>query len=362
MKALVLFFFFISHVFASEKLDTLIVLYDAGETKGLSSLIQYFEKTKKNFKILTMGTSSELIDSAFEIELNKLLEKDIIIKQSWNRKNSLPEFVLNKIKNRFQPRIVLSGLVSKAQYQILETFDDSTKIGFYDSFSIPSPKATVNDYSKILDQLWIPSFKQYEYFNRLGFEKVNVVGHSSIKAWSSNLSENEKKSLRKELGLQGQKKIILYIGGYGDAYERGLEYFVKSLEEQKTYHLLLSLHPKMEGDEERALFKKIDHSQFKIAPKIFKTSVLAQISDFIITQNSTVGVQALLLNKKVIYYNTNESYKDIGILSGLSKQASNKESLNKILNDHEWGKVDLSLLGIPTNHLELFLKYLHSYL
>lgn len=116
MKALVLFFFFVSHVFASEKLDTLIVLYDAGETKGLSSLIQYFEKTKKNFKILTMGTSSELIDSAFEIELNKLLEKDIIIKQSWNRKNSLPEFVLNKIKNRFQPRIVLSGLVSKAKF------------------------------------------------------------------------------------------------------------------------------------------------------------------------------------------------------------------------------------------------------
>ena len=91
-----------------------------------------------------------------------------------------------------------------------------------------------------------------------------------------------------------------------------------------------------------------------IAPKGLPSSHLASISDVIITQNSTIGIQALFMKKPVVYFDRHSNYKDIAIQTGAAYQADNPTDLNKQIDRLYSRKslIDLSQLEIPNNFSE----------
>ena len=231
------------------EVETLFVLYDAGETNSLIPLIEQYKIENRRFRVLTMGTANTIFPNiAQKVDINNLLTEINIDAQNWLRTKEITKDQLVYIVSKFSPEIVITGVVSKVQEQISEYYANTGKvIGFYDSFAYLKQNHPVLEFKHTLDQLWIPSKLLIKEFKEHGFKNIVSVGQPSLEKWKSSLSDSELIILKKQLHLNEIKKTLMYIGSYGMNYERGLIHFVESVRNRVDSQILISLHPKSNG-------------------------------------------------------------------------------------------------------------------
>ena len=332
-----------------EEIDELFISYDYGETQILKEVIEKSLKDKKKIKVITMATAADYFSkSKYTINIKDIIGTQID-RSSWPRDKEISRKQIGLILKKYAPKTIMTGVVSKIQNQIANAFKGNAHIiGVYDSFSKLKQRHITNTFVNDVDEIWIPSTLQIESFKRAGFHNIHAIGHPSVKEWSSVLNNIEKKKLKNIYKLENDKKILAYIGGYGIDYERGLDFFFDSISKRDDINVIISLHPKSNGAIERRMKKKYPFLKIIIASKRTSTIEISAISDLIISQNSSVGVQALYQNKDVIYFHINKHYKNIAIEQGLAHQFHLKHELNYYLNNYELNsnKFNLRKLGL----------------
>ncbi|MCJ8346126.1 hypothetical protein MJH12_11345, partial [bacterium] len=75
--------------------------------------------------------------------------------------------------------------------------------------------------------------------------------------------------------------------------------------------------PKVSGELERGVLKKFNPKNIMIAPKSISTRSLVALSDLVVSQNSTVGIQAIFSKKPSLFLTLKDSsYSNFAIKKG----------------------------------------------
>lgn len=355
--------------------DVTFFLYDAGETKALEPVIEYLKNHNKVVDILAVGTASTLIkDQSSVIDL----EKDCgittkITPELWKRNQQLNTEELKKLKNCTRAPLLVSGYNSAVQNQLLETLQPTktTTAVFYDSFN--PPHCTLSDKSEcyaekaaaLSDILIASTYELRDQFQKLSPARCFAFGNPTLESWRIEMNKTDKKILTETLKITNEKPVILYIGGYGDDYEDSFGLFLTAVRDLKNYQILVTLHPKMNGQFEQKLLETMNLSHVRIASKDLPTPTLASLATVVVTQRSTAGVQARFAGLPVIYLDVHpEKYTNFLIDAHLVGQVSSPEAFidelaiinNQSITNESLGKK----LGIPQNSTEKIGEYLIS--
>ena len=352
------------------KTHTLFVFYDAGETLALKPVLDELVEKQSDFKVLVMATARTLLKENYTIDLNKECGvKEDVDHVQWERYQNLSDESLGKVKQCVGADRIITGMVSKIQFQIAESFKQTSKVcGYYDGLSLPDPKSTLfSDFLKVLHTVLVPTSEMEKYTKHISSQSnVKVVGQPTLEVWRTTLESLEEKSIYKSLSLDMKRKMILYAGGYGEDYEKAFAIFSKASSQLKKYNVLVSLHPKVDGALESNILKLHGADHVKIIPKSISTMHAAKVADLIVTQRSSVGVQALFAGKSVIYLDVpSTTYKNTAIEKKWSPQISDSDEFlavaKKILSNKKSAVKDIySESGIPKDSKNSILNLILS--
>lgn len=339
--------------FAAEtKTKVLFVLYDTGETRALQPVMKLLEQKNISYKTLVMGTASSLIHDAHVLDITKDCKiSQVISQKTWPREQKISDADLQKIKACISPCVVITGMVSEVQRQIseLEKNENHPVLAFYDALA-PLQSALQQSFLPVVTELLVPmeEIKDKLKNNPAASElKIETVGQPTLEVWAvANKNINPKDVYKKIPHFDPNKKTILYVGGYGATYEQAFTLFAQAVAPMKNYNILVSLHPKVDGSLEKSILEKAQAQQAILLPKTIPTMEAAAITNVLVNQNSTVGIQALFMNKPVIYLDIpGSTYKDIAIEKNWSKKVDNvsafREEIGAALDKNNAHQIDI---------------------
>jgi CDP-Glycerol:Poly(glycerophosphate) glycerophosphotransferase len=338
----------------------LFVLYDAGETQALKPLFTILDKCHVKYRILAFGTAWQMMHKHAKTLKNysPILREHIqaTTSENWPREKPLPQYDITEIVDSLSTGFIVTGMVSMIQLQIAkELYQRHAHIfSYYDSFSPISKKSIAYPFLKISQEVFVSTKALEENINSFNEKaKAHVVGQPSIDHWIEEYESVSEKSLYKRLHISSNQFTILYAGGYGDDYEEGFRLFVQSISQLDKITILLSLHPKIDGKVEKKILSEENCGFVKIVDKTFPTNILVKIADLVVTQRSTVGVQALFVHKPVVYLDIPHStYTNFAIEGKWVAQVFTKKDFLHILKvgvtKHSPSKIELHHgTGIP---------------
>jgi hypothetical protein len=325
------------------------VLYDAGECNALMPVFDILELSGLNYHILAFATSSRLIN---KYQNRTVALSDDIRKKTnalkWPRDQKLSEQEITKICTKLNTNYIVTGMVSTLQLQIAIALKarGAYVVGYHDSFSVIAHGGMTYSFLTHLDQLLVPSGAIAASVEGLRSDlNVQVVGQPSVETWRQMLEENS--DAEKQKFLRDDRFTIVYVGGYGGNYAEAFELFLDSVEELREKRILISLHPKVDGEFEGKLLSKKQCSHIEVLPKGVSTISAVLSSDLVVTHCSTVGVQAIFIEKPVLFFDVPGSkFSNVAIENGWAQQVFSKEEFLKVLAaGFDDSSVDLS--GIP---------------
>ncbi|HSX04006.1 MAG TPA: hypothetical protein VLG76_04695 [Rhabdochlamydiaceae bacterium] len=348
------FCFLACKAFAVEP-SVLFVLYDAGETNALLPVIQKCENDKISYQVLAFGTACKLVPTFYDagIELDS----------NWDRAAPLGQEEIEKIHSMFHPQIVISGVASRIQGQLLEAFRKSAKTyAFWDNFSASGANPyfdVAKEVQKEAEYVLFPSAVVAgapEFENRPSNEKF-IVGHPLFDEWREKIVSIDKEALLNKLHCNPDRILVSYIGSYGPEYEKAYPLFLDYVETlEKAYDFLfrsdhekanifVQAHPKTDGSFEK------EHSPAHFLINQLSTLEAIAVADMVVCYNSTAGFQALLLGKDLFYFiPTGDPLTNSAIEMGLAKRISSTDDFDQTVNK---SRIDAAeLLGIPENSVE----------
>ncbi|MCH9613545.1 MAG: hypothetical protein SP1CHLAM54_05500 [Chlamydiia bacterium] len=300
-------------LFGAVQTDLLFFLVDAGETHAILPVLEKLESFEKDYIVLAHGTAKDIVYQSglppqkimtfaeFGIELDPVLPRMFQL--------TSPE--VKKISSRIQALMVVSGVASAMQGQILEAYTkkDVMTVSYWDNFSATGTDAYFEIGHKVArkaSMLFFPTKDVAEdlSFNPVPVDKRMVVGQPSLEGWKEINSYDRHKLLKKISGVKNQKRIT-YIGGYGKEYEEAFTLFLKSMGDRvfSSYHVIIAPHPKTDGSFEKEMVKK----QRSLLPEVtvlsgeLTTKEATSLSDLVVCHKSTAGFQAASAGKSVIY-------------------------------------------------------------
>lgn len=313
--------------------DILFVLYDAGETLALQPVMECLDNAHVKYAAMVMGTSRELMRGRpHVVDLNKDCGVNAVVDQTtWPRARALSDSDLSKAANCVSPALVVTGMVSKAQEQIAHAIARATveSVGYYDALTPLAAGTVAVEFLPELSELWVPT-KPIADRIRQDYPRVlvQVVGQPTLENWAEKEKNLDEPAIRRQLGLNEKQKTILYAGGYGEDYEEAFTLFANAASKLTGYNLLVSLHPKADGSFERRILREQGaEGRVYVIPKSISTLQAAAVSDLVVCQRSTVGMQALFMGRPVIYLDVKNSlYSDPAISNGWAPQFADVES------------------------------------
>ena len=296
MKNLLLLLSICSSLWGS---STLFVVHDFGEISGLMSMM---EETKGKVAILNLRGST------LDGHLNDLM----IDYKIEGMKRDTPLVDLSFLS--FEPTKIISGVSYFYMGQILDQFPHAEKICFWDNFSPDGDSdyfATGHEVIRHADRVMVPNrvFLNHEKFADL---QLDMVVHPSLKEWVNR----DGTGVKEELNLLDNHTSVLFLGGYGEAYENAFDQFLDVVEEFEGYDVRLTPHPKFG--------KKYP----------FNTADLVDPFDILVTHKSTAGLLAALTGKRVIFFTPEDpNYTNIAIESGDATVAYSQSELVELLEE-----------------------------
>jgi hypothetical protein len=170
-------------------------------------------------------------------------------------------------------------------------------------------------------------------FSTLGVPAV-LVGQPTLEAWRRTSLEVDVAEVRRRLGVDGDKRVLLFAGQYGAGYEETLASLLEAmgpiLSADSSLYLVLSHHPRTEGEVEREALARAGLHRATLAPEGVPTMELAVGAEVVLTWTSTVGVQAAFLGKPVVYYSPPQEFDTHLVREGVARLAD-RETLATVL-------------------------------
>jgi hypothetical protein len=205
------------------------------------------------------------------------------------------------------PALAVSGLVSAAQGQIgswLRAAGVETR-GFHDGFQPPGKGSIAVRTAGAFDAIWVPTARVQEGFLDLGIQAV-LAGQPTLEAWRRTAGEVDVAQVRRGLGLGAEGRALLFAGQYGPGYQETLVSFLGALRPvllaDSSLCLVVSHHPRTDGEVEREALSRSGLPRATMAPDGVSTMEVAVAAEVVLTWTSTVGVQAAFMGKPVVYY------------------------------------------------------------
>ncbi len=313
--------------------STLFVLYDAGETKGLQPVFKELDKKSIDYAILAFSTALSLVESqqpakSFDKNCGVVLSAERI---HWSRTRKLSEKQIAKLKGCVRPKVIVTGVVSEVQAQVARSYKKEAFVaGFYDAFSPPEEDTLVVRAGDSWDEIWIPTNKLSS--SLLKGHRLRVVGQPSLEHWAQTTANVDPRKIYAKLELAATRPMVLYAGGYGRDYAEAFRLFVRATRAFPSLTFLLSLHPKVDGKLEKQILREEGAENIQVVPKTIDTKSVSVIAEVIVCHRSTVGVQALFMNKPVIYLDLpTGNYTNVAIQENWAVQVRSLNEFQKVL-------------------------------
>lgn len=325
----------------------LFILFDAGETKALQPVMHELDLSHTPYKIMSFATSWTLIHQHPQALDMRSIHTALGMKipSEWDRHQGLTPKILKKLLASQQPDLVITGMVSEIQHQLVVGLSEKGAdiLAFYDSFAplenFPLAKSFLDHVSMIL----VPSESVAEsLLENAPFANVEVVGHPTLEHWIAQSQAIPLSTTRENLELNDSKPLLVYISGYGKGYEEAFKQFVEAIQYVDHFHIGISLHPRMDGTLEKKVLDACGCSHVKIFPKKVPTEQIVALADVVVTRHSTVGVQASFLGKPVIYLDLKgSSYQSLSIEKGWALHLTDSAELLRLLVDFELENINV---------------------
>lgn len=286
------------------QVDYLFVFYDAGETRALLPVVEKLILEKRSVLVLTMGTALKIVSNILPAE--NLINVGTLIGQNidatWKRDEKISVAQINAIKKQIHAKVVITGVASRVQHQILENYQDDAFTASYVDFIGPIEylpyAALARSFVSISDLIMVPDKLSAQSLNS---DKVKVVGHPAMENWIQQAKNVDQEKVKNMLNLDKNKPIITFVGGYEADYAAVFALFMEAVKPLTDYQVLISPHPKTQGDIEKAYLENQDCQNCQLTMDKVSTLAAITVSDKVLCRRTTVGIQALFLNKKVIY-------------------------------------------------------------
>ncbi len=357
--------------------DCLFILAHAGETNDLLPVMEEMQKQERDFRILPLGVSQELVQTRIDpSHILKMGDYQITIDKEWPNDRELPQEKIDAVVEHVHPKVVVTGVPLMAQKQFLEAYRGQAKtIAFWDC---PEPRGGILYFSVALkvqaeaEKVLLPSefvATAREFQQRKSEEKI-VVGKPTLLPYLNDLQHVDRKSVLQKVRFNLDRPIITFIGTYGDRYERAFELFVRSLktptDAQSQIQVIFQMHPMATGEFETKCCKKLLGEDFPyiISPKDPERGIplltAMSIADKVVTYNSSAGFQAMLGNKPIFYVvPQGDLYTNSLIEQQLALKMTTLEQIRSALFTTSIKRPKLNLIdsmGIPLNPVERILK------
>jgi hypothetical protein len=380
---LILPLFFIATLYSNEAkpiaCDVLFYLQNAGETYPFISVIENLEKKQISYKVLVTATAQEILQKEESISKNLLLLPELALENidnNWEGDKTLPTETIKKICSLIKPKLVITGVAFDLQGQVLEEYSKKgvETWAFWDNFNATGDNPYFTMAHRVIKKANKLLLSSNTLSNDISFfywkdENKKILGHPSLELCTKKYNSVDSTSIKKALNIKKDKFIVTYMGGYGKEYEEGFELFLYILDKmQSDFSYLIVPHPKTDGSYE----KKAINDRFGYSKRIqvltpngdISTPEAIVISDIVLCHQSTVGIQALFANKKVIYVvPKNQKFTNFAIDKNISKKIFDISSFVEAIYLSPPEPVDIyTLIGMPRNSAKLFVKEIEQYL
>ena len=265
----------------------------------------------------------------------------------------------------FEPKVFISGVAFAFQGQLYEAFRQkgAKTIAFWDNFNPTGTDlyfTTAQGVQKQAEYLWVPTHFIARSAGFADREKLSVVGHPSLETWICEAKQVSKEAIREYFAIQPEKKLAVFIGGYGAHYEAAFHLLIQYLEDRtpKDLFVLVQPHPKYAGRVESEILGQRTSNRalpLRISDGKFSTIEAVASSDILLCHQSTVGFQALFLGKPVIHLiPPGQTFSSLSLEQGWSKKVSEPAALHQALQhiDQKMAGSLEATLGLPSHATE----------
>lgn len=287
-KGTLKFIYFFLKLFPTNKRKIVFISRQSDEINlDFEMLKKEIEKRHKNIKMIFLCNR---IKKGF---LNEIGYCFIILRQMFNLATSkvaiidsyiIPVCILNHKKSLFVLQIWHSiGKIKKSGYQTLDTKSGRN-----------SKVAKIMNMHKNYDKI-IAGGEAFDEFYQKGFNvKKDKLLHYGLPRIDYLLKNEERikiEILNKYPNFKN-KKIVYYVPTFRKYQVNGLEEMIKNYN-PKDFILIVRGHPNQKLN--------IDHSKVYECLE-FKSTELLTIADYVITDYSSICLEAAVLNKKILFY------------------------------------------------------------
>lgn len=328
--------------------QTLYILQDAGETSALIDVIKKAEENHDDYAIFARGVAHLLVKSHPKLIHIDLDEK---IDNTWKRDALLSQKSVDALVEKIHPDKVVSGVAFEYHGQLLQAFEkrgaktyaywDNVNTGGSDPYFVTAKKVAA-----AAQTLLVPSHS----FSKT-YPQAVVVGHPSLEMIPNPIPQPE-------VDIPIKHPLVVWVGGYGEDYNAALKQFLEEVDALKDKMVILVYHPKYEGKVEKEMLEKYHHPHVFIydAQKLPSFNAIA-LADIVVCHQSTIGLQAALGGKQVIYFTPpGQTYTNLLIEKGIVPQIS---SLKEFKVEAVTPKDLFEVLQIPRGGIEKLYETLH---
>lgn len=348
------------------------ILYHTGETNGLLPAILSIAKQPDKYKltIIPVGVSAQNI---LPKTLKKFCKTPMLINDYLGQNDDYnmhfgAKYVTDIVELLSGCKTVVSGCPAQIQYQVIKSLTkDTKKVIFFDGPSLKKYRkkflAYADAYIYTDEATYTAAQKDSEQV------KLYRARHGDFDTWLTNHHKNlrKKKQICKELAVNPEDKVILWLGGYGDlsAYDsekKGFAEFLNVLPKQKDkFQLRISIHPGLKhfppqktnriiNEYYITQLEDIGYSKKDAQQTITKldSNSLASLATGVVSVESTAAAQAIYIGTPAKYIYAKQKNLSAGIEIVKSKKRW-QEIFNSWLNEHNSSSKYLN----ETNQLQI---------
>ncbi len=353
--------------------DCLFVLAHAGETNELLPIMEEMQTQKRDFHVLPLGVAKELIQN--RLPAQKILDAEefgVAIDKQWPIDKELPQDTVLSVAQAVHAKVLVTGVAMLPQKQFLEAYKNQAQtVAYWDN---PEPRGAILYFDiahkvqavakKVLfPSGFVASAKEFESHSEA--QKI-VIGKPTLLQTIEQLGSIDKASVIKKLDFNKDLPVVVFIGTYGDRYEKAFRMFTQSIK-GLPYQAIFQIHPMASGEFEKKCSAEFldDQKKFLISsPRHIHGVTMFEAmaaSDLVVTYNSSAGFQALLGGKQVLcVVPEGDAYSNSLIEQGIAHKADSPQAIiEELAKGHEISSVDLlKTMKIPTDPKDRFLSFL----
>lgn len=327
MRILSIFSLFIFVCLASvagRPIDVLLYGHNPGDSKALKQIIKELKKNNLSYAVVASGPGIKILEK--EKNLRTLRHGS-----SKKHTDALYKGEIRSLKKDLEPKIVMAGMSSVVQAEVLNAFPEAKRVVIYDHFDMPRTKKVIQPFLKtvnFVDVCFVPATFLVPSFQALfKGSKIEVVSHPALTEWEQIFQTIDRARLREDLDVKPTEKVIVFVGGVESTYEDHLNLFMQTVKRHPKWRVFVVPHLTSDGWEEKKARGGIGNVSEEMKRKLIE---LASIADVMVCHKSSACPLAFLMGMPCLYLAEKE-YKNFFIERGLIPHVATEEALEQLL-------------------------------